>query len=517
MKLPPEDRLRALEALPQVGDTIDGKYRVDGVLGFGGMGVVLAATHLRLDCAVAIKMLLPEWMNEPSIVQRFAREGRASAAIRSEHVARVLDVDESDGRPYIVFEHLRGEDLAAVIARDGAQTVATAVRLVLQACEALAEAHAMGTVHRDLKPANLFLTVGPDGAPCLKVLDFGISKVSWSASRAAGDGATTQPLLVMGSPAYMAPEQMRQAVDADSCSDVWSLGAILFELLAGAPPFAGQTITEVCAQVMLQAPPRLSALRGDVPPELEQVVLSCLEKDRDLRCPDVACLARQLAPFGGHGAHEAAERVARIRYGGIVPPSTPPLTVAQEPPISAMSRISGMDALSSGRRSRKGYVLAAVAFLAVIGDVGWQVASRTEVTRAVAAQHAESSLATLAPVANVLAATAPSPTPPVPSNGIPAAVPVAPAIAAPGAPPAVKVAIRPPVHRSPRRVAPPPRPHEPSPPSSAPALLDSTPALAHLIVSQPTPPIAEPPAPASTETAAPSPPSEADDLFEERK
>jgi hypothetical protein len=250
---------------------------------------------------------------------------------------------------------------------------------------------------------------------------------------------------------------------------------------------------------MNEPPPRLSAVRRDVPPELDRVVQSCLAKERDLRCPDVASLARQLAPFGGPAALESAERVARIRYGGIATSSVTSMTVAQQPHISARSRISGDDLVPDGiRPPRKGYALAALACLAVLGDVGWQVAHRAEATRAPPAHGAEQVTATLVPTADVLVPTAPTvPTvaPTVPSEPPPAA----PAKAA-TTPLISKSAPRAQPHRSPRRVTLPTRPHEPMVPEPKPS------------VDPPAPPAA----PSPEATAPPASPA-ADDVFEDRK
>ena len=213
----PED----LQGLPKPGDIFDDKYCIDGVVGVGGMGVVLAATHLRLDERVAIKFLLPQWAADSALVERFMREGRASAKIRSEHVVRVLDVGLVLDQPYLVLEYLVGQDFQALVEERGPMLIPDAVDRLLQACEALAEAHMGGIIHRDLKPANLFLTHRADGSACVKVLDFGLSKVAAHGHRLSG--LKTQATLasaVMGSPTYMAPEQMQSATSADERSDI---------------------------------------------------------------------------------------------------------------------------------------------------------------------------------------------------------------------------------------------------------------------------------------------------------
>jgi serine/threonine protein kinase len=208
----------------EVGDVIAGKYEVTRVLGQGGMGLVVAAFHRDLDALVALKFLLPSLRESPQSKERFTREARTVMRLRNEHVARVHDVGDVDGTPFIVMEYLTGEDLAKALARRGPLAVDEAVDLLLQACEAVAEAHKLGIVHRDLNPANLFVTTGSDGLPFVKVLDFGISK-----STAAGDLSVTASAAVVGSPLYMSPEQLTTSRSVDARADVWALGVILYE------------------------------------------------------------------------------------------------------------------------------------------------------------------------------------------------------------------------------------------------------------------------------------------------
>src|SRR5262245_30625239 len=218
----------------QAGEIIARKYRIERVLGAGGMGVVVVARHIHLDGLVAIKLLRAEVGKDEKVVERFMREARMAAKIKSEHVARVSDVDILDsGEPYIVMEYLRGRDLASFAAASGPLDVEEAVDYVLQACDAIAEAHARGIVHRDLKPANLFLSQRPNGSLCVKVLDFGISKLSEQA-RVQQDVTSTST--VLGSPMYMSPEQMRSSREVDGRTDIWSLGVTLYQLVTGELP-----------------------------------------------------------------------------------------------------------------------------------------------------------------------------------------------------------------------------------------------------------------------------------------
>lgn len=273
------------------------------------MGRVFFATHLDLCAPVAVKIVREELAEHQDIVERMVREARTAASFRSEHVARILDAGTlRSGAPFIVMEYLEGNDLGAELDTVGTLSIETAVSYLLQTCEAVAEAHGAGIVHRDLKPENLFLTLRADGAPIIKVLDFGISK---NLSMRC-DTVLTSPRTVLGSPHYMAPEQMRAHDEVDPRADIWSLGAVLYELLVGEGPFYADTLAEICARVLKDEPTPPSLLNEDIPDELESVILRCLEKDRDDRFESVGALARALAPFGPPGSSENASRVERV-------------------------------------------------------------------------------------------------------------------------------------------------------------------------------------------------------------
>jgi tRNA A-37 threonylcarbamoyl transferase component Bud32 len=300
-------------ALPvAIGDVLAGKYRVDRVLGVGGMGVVVAAVHLQLDQRVALKFMLPEALAQTTLVERFAREARAAARLRSDHVARVLDVGTLEsGSPYMVMEYLEGSDLGTVIERNGRMPIDMAVDCVLQACDAIAEAHSVGIVHRDLKPRNLFLTTRNDGSPLVKVLDFGISKHA-----APGDMSLTRSTEVIGSPNYMSPEQLKSAREVDARSDIWALGVILYELLTGQVPFVAESVAQLVALVLMELPRPIESLRAEVPADLKRAIARCLEKDPALRFASIADLALALQPFAPPGARVLASRIARIAPTG---------------------------------------------------------------------------------------------------------------------------------------------------------------------------------------------------------
>lgn len=285
------------------------KYRVESVLGVGGMGMVVAAEHVELRQKVAIKFMLPEALRSEILVDRFMREARAAVSLRSEHVARVLDVGKLEtGAPYIVMEYLEGEDLAAVVSDRVPLPAKTAIDYVLQACIAMGEAHKLGIVHRDLKPANLFITRRPDGSAFIKILDFGISKIKLDDDEVS----QTQTSTAMGSPGYMAPEQMRSARQVDPRADIWSLGCILYQLLSNTLPFEGDTAPEMFAAVLGGDPQPLQSVASHLDPLLIEAVHRCLENDREERFANVGQLAKALAPHGDSNAKKLAASVVTI-------------------------------------------------------------------------------------------------------------------------------------------------------------------------------------------------------------
>jgi serine/threonine-protein kinase len=292
----------------EAGQLIAGKYRVEQALGQGGMGVVVAAFHEQLKQRVALKFLTEQRHQQPDAVTRFVREARAAAQIQSEHVVRVMDVGTlEDGSPYMVMEYLSGRDLDRVCMQRGQLPVSEAVDYVLQACDAVAEAHSLGIVHRDLKPANLFLTKRADGSPLVKVLDFGVSK---ALHRVENDAQhMTSSTAMMGSPQYMSPEQIRSSKHVDARSDIWALGAILHQLLAGKAPFSADTMPSLLARIVTEPPAPLSTLNTAVPSEIEAIVLRCLEKERERRFASVAQLVRALEPFASAETRPLARRI----------------------------------------------------------------------------------------------------------------------------------------------------------------------------------------------------------------
>ena len=288
-----------------------GKYRVERVLGIGGMGVVVSARHTTLDQVVAIKFLVANGQESREVaIGRFLAEARAAARIESDYVCRVFDVGTlPTGVPFMVMEHLEGRDLDEEIAQRGQLDLVEAVDFVLQAADALAAAHTLGIVHRDIKPANLFLALRPDGTRRVKVLDFGISRHG-----TGGEHDTprlTQSASSLGTPAYMSPEQVRALPDVDARTDIWGLGAILYELLTGQMAFVGKDVKSILDHVLEDDPCPMQSLRRNVPSELEAIVMRCLERDRDRRWLSAATFARALAAYGSPGALSQLASVQR--------------------------------------------------------------------------------------------------------------------------------------------------------------------------------------------------------------
>jgi len=324
------------------GDIIADKYEVVGVLGSGGVAYVISALHLELGEMVALKFLRPESLAHEDVVARFASEARAVARIKSEHVAHVFDVGTlPDGAPFIVMEYLEGKDLADVLAERRKLPIKVAVDYVLQACEALACAHAAGIVHRDIKPENLFLTQQAGSVERVKVLDFGISKSAMAGFEQPGGKRFAHTMLPMGTPGYMSPEQIRACGAVDARTDIWALGCVLFELITGLSAFTGPTLLQLGAAILEREPVPLRQVVADAPPELEALIAKCLQKDADLRFQDVAELAAALYPFGPRRSRVSAERCHQILKGqtGVViefnsvPPPGP--NAQSLPPVSS--------------------------------------------------------------------------------------------------------------------------------------------------------------------------------------
>jgi len=298
------------------GQIVADKYRIERVLGVGGMGFVVAATHVQLEGTFALKFLKKRFLTDPDVVDRFTREAQAACRVRSDYVARVFDVGTTNGAPFLVMDCLVGRDLAAVLAERGRLSIEDAVEYVVQACAALAAAHACGVVHRDIKPENLFL-VESDGVSAVKLLDFGISSVALTGRDKEAPSSRLTGTLTLGTPLYMSPEQIRSTASADAQSDLWSLGVVLYELLTGASPFVADSVGGVCAAILEKEPPSLLQFRPDAPAGLAEIVERCLRKDPVQRYDNVSQLAVALLGFAPTRCLAVAESSSSIRRAAI--------------------------------------------------------------------------------------------------------------------------------------------------------------------------------------------------------
>lgn len=350
------DNKAAIQAVPTVGDKI-GKYVVDRIIGSGGMGLVLAARHEALEELVAIKLLRPKAAGDKIHAERFAREARSMIKIKSEHVVRVLDAGTLEsGAPYIVMEYLVGRDLAQILRSEGTLHYQRAADLMLQVCEAVASAHAVGVIHRDLKPSNFFVTQRADGTTLVKVLDFGISKAI--GTDGIVDPTLTETQAVFGSPTYMSPEQIRSAKHVDHRSDIWSLGVGLYEMVTGRLPFAADNVAGLLASIVADPPFYPRGFIPDLPEEFEQMLLALLAKDPKQRPQTVADFAFRLAAFATPSVetHTLVERIARLADRAVPAPHAvttgpklpgPPPPVAPSPPSPNVSLSSSSPSISS--------------------------------------------------------------------------------------------------------------------------------------------------------------------------
>jgi serine/threonine protein kinase len=377
---------------------------VDQILGVGGTGTVFAAHHLQLDTGVAIKFLRPSLLTNPDAVASFVREARATLQMHNEHVARVFDVGTlATGAPYMVMEFLDGADLGKVLQNRGPLSVEEAVDFVLQACEGLAEAHALGIVHRDLKPTNLFCIRRPDGRPIIKVLDFGICEVMGLGLRTSPDKEDSDAAALSGSPLYMSPEQINAPESVDVRTDIWALGVILFELLSNRTPFAGDTLPEVYTGITSGLPQPLAELTPHVPLGLIAVIETCLEKDPRKRYPNVADLGLALLPFGHKRARISVDRISDILQAAVMaadvaaqsapagleimsepaaatPPSPSLLVAPPNPPFNPASDPS-FAAPSAKRPARRALAVAGVLLLvgAGVATTAFELLSRPRI------------------------------------------------------------------------------------------------------------------------------------------
>ncbi len=333
------------------GVIIGGRYRIVSLIGIGGVGRVYLARHIELDTEVAIKVLRPEMSDRPDAVQRFRREARASVRLRSERIARVLDVGTHEGAPYFVMEYLIGCSLLEARQQPDVD-IATLCEFFIQACEGLADAHAQGVVHRDVKPENLFVVRDASGWRSLKVFDFGISKFSLTGKFSDVDLAAMRTEVMMGTPHYISPEQIRSTRDVDHRSDLWSLGAVMFEVLSGGVlPFREEReVTALVAEVLERPHRSLLDIAPNVPERLAAIVDRCLEKDRDFRYQTAAEVALDLLPLAPARARASVERAVSVMQAAGMMPLNGDMESLRVMPPPASDRLSGPPAAPNSSR-----------------------------------------------------------------------------------------------------------------------------------------------------------------------
>ncbi len=404
---------------PRPGEEFLGKYRILRVVGEGGMGSVYAAHHLLLDKSIAIKVLSREVSKNPDHVTRFLNEARLAARIKSPHVCSVMDVGQlDDGRPFLVMELLEGGDLAAALRARGPLPIWDIVDIALGVLEGLVHAHVRGIVHRDLKPSNLFLAIEPEGGPVVvKVLDFGISKFENMNEEIPASSQPGAEPVILGSPAYMSPEQARDARSVDVRADIWSLGVILYELATGVCPFDSPTPQETFEKIRGHAAAVPAGKLREMPAVLEAAIARCMRRNPDERFPNVLELAQAIAPIRP-GADAAVARIA---------------AVMARPKSSLADSSTGIPALETGRHptnvawtdgaphraSRRAMGLGAALGVAILVTLGLVfVLHKKATSRAVATASARTTAETTlppAPAALPVAVAAPDPMAPMPS------------------------------------------------------------------------------------------------------
>ena len=387
-----------------IGEVL-GSYRILSRLGAGGMGTVWLAEHQLLGSRAAIKVLLPDMSVHPKIVQRFFDEARSASRIQDAGIVRVLDFGWQDQRAYLVMEHLAGETLADRIMRLHLMPPILAVRLLQQCAIAMAAAHARGIVHRDLKPDNIFLV--PDaavtGGERIKILDFGIAKLIDNTDPGVSH---TKTGMIMGTPAFMSPEQCRGAGGIDHRTDVYALGCVLFMMLCGRPPFIAPTSGDMIASHLMTAPPVPSSLVPTLTPEIDALVLRCLEKLAEQRFQSMTELVRAGAQISGDNLsiETIAPIIPNTRVSSVeLPPAGPDETVASVPPLGSppVNTTLGNSSGESVEASRpwRGGLVVAVAAIAVIGVVAFAMTRNGPERAGVAPTPTGSSSASTLPTA----------------------------------------------------------------------------------------------------------------------
>jgi eukaryotic-like serine/threonine-protein kinase len=357
--------------LPLEGRLLDGKFRLVRRLGSGGMASVWLALNLRVDKQVALKLIRPEVLRSEDMVARFRSEAKAAGRIDHPNICEILDYGVGPVGPYIVLEYLRGRNLAEIIKQDGPLPVPTAVMIVRRTLAALDAVHEQGIVHRDLKPENIFLHKPSGGEPIVKLMDFGVAKLT--------DGSAeiqTEHGALLGTPEYMAPEQFKGASNADRRTDMWGLGAILYRALTGKNAFGGPTVAATLMMVSSDDPTPIRDLAPDVPAALEQVVMRCLAKDPADRYQSAAELDEALAPFDEEESQAVRWPEAALLVSGAHPITRLPASGSQ--PLSDEDPLHTTQEWAKGRAPSRFGLRAVLLLLLMAAIGGWWLTQRAE-------------------------------------------------------------------------------------------------------------------------------------------
>jgi tRNA A-37 threonylcarbamoyl transferase component Bud32 len=389
----------------RAGQTLDGKYLLIRLLGQGGMGEVYEARHTKIGRRIAVKFLHGQYATHPEIARRFENEARAAGEVQHENIAGVYDVGSlPDGTQYLVMEFLDGEDIDRVIRRERALPLARAADLIVQACQGLDVVHKRGIVHRDLKPANLFVVKRANGSDLVKVLDFGIAKL-----RPEGNAAATATGVALGTPYYMSPEQARGERDIGTRSDIYALGVIFYELLAGRRPHEGDSLLAILHNILTQPPIPLEMVVPGLPEPVYGAVRRAMATNVAERFQSVGEFAEAILPYAGGGSLRASQPVGmdatRIETAGVrVGPRTPVSGGAPARSVSGMASTGGALEAAPAKSSWRGIAIV----VSVIAVVAMGVEGGLLLKRAKEAKDAAAAAALSASAAVSVVSAAPS-------------------------------------------------------------------------------------------------------------
>jgi serine/threonine-protein kinase len=416
---------RRADKAAETGALLDGRYRIVRLLGEGGMGSVYLASHVGLGRDVAIKFLHAELVSRDEVVGRFYREAQAAAAIRHKNIIEVFDVGVSpQGEPFLVMEYLEGESLAGLLKRVGPLNLGAACAVMEPVLQALHAAHRKGIIHRDLKPDNIFLAYQQGEPPVVKIIDFGISKFA----QGEFDKWRTKTGSVMGTPAYMSPEQARGSAGLDHRTDIYSMGTILFEMLTGALPFAGSNFAEYLSAMLIDDPRAPQSVCAGFPAEAEPLVRKALAKNPDQRFQNAAEMLEALTALPSFDARQerltllaSTIEIRGFAAGDLGQALSAPGRLADDKPVSSRFRGAATAVLGAGpwRWVILGVALAAGAAAAVL----WS----SKTSRA----PAPNAPITAQPAPIVPVAPPPASSPPSPPAALPVSPPAPPSEPAP--------------------------------------------------------------------------------------